>query len=104
MACYGERLLPLYRFDTASGRWRHQGGLIEPPLRLADVHYDADGRMVYPTHHDRSDETELDHYLQSARQLLQSLPRPQLPEHVAGLSADFEHLRWFGLSTESVQR
>ncbi len=104
VACYGERLLPLYRFDTASGRWRHQGGLIEPPLRLADVHYDADGRMVYPTHHDRADETELDHYLQSARQLLQSLPTPQLPEHVAGLSADFEHLRWFGLSTESVQR
>ena len=44
----GWRLLPDYLFDPASGRWRHRGGAVEPPLRLHDVTYDADGRLTYP--------------------------------------------------------
>ena len=30
------------------GLWRHRAGPVEPPLRLADVGYDADGVLRYP--------------------------------------------------------
>ena len=34
----GWRLLPDYRFDTATGLWHHRDGVVEPPLRLGDDH------------------------------------------------------------------
>ena len=34
---HGWRLLPEYRFDPATGLWRHRGGPVEPPLRLASA-------------------------------------------------------------------
>ena len=42
----GWRLLPDYRFDNTTGRWRHREGPVEPPLRLRDVGYAADGSLV----------------------------------------------------------
>ena len=36
----------------APGLWRHRAGPVEPPLRLADVGYDADGVLRYPRHGD----------------------------------------------------
>ena len=35
--------LPHYRFDPTTGLWRHRAGPVEPPLRLPDLRYDADG-------------------------------------------------------------
>ena len=35
----GWRLLGDYRFDPASGRWRHRAGVVKPPLRLDDMTY-----------------------------------------------------------------
>ena len=39
----GGRLLEDYRFDPATGLWRHRLGPVEPPLRLRQIHYDASG-------------------------------------------------------------
>ena len=39
VADHGWRLVPEYRFDMASGRWRHKDGPVEPPLRLSQLDY-----------------------------------------------------------------
>jgi selenocysteine lyase/cysteine desulfurase len=93
----GWRLLPDYRFDPASGMWRHHLGPAEPPMRLTDVSYDADGTMRYPHHPDRAGESELAGYLDQAREILAAAADLDLSEHAASVSADFDHLRWFDL-------
>ncbi|HEY5248344.1 MAG TPA: aminotransferase class V-fold PLP-dependent enzyme [Dermatophilaceae bacterium] len=93
----GWRLLGDYRFEPATGLWRHRQGPAEPPLRLSQVTYDAQGRMAYPRHHDRAPESELHRYLEEARALFQAAT-PASGEPTEGLvSADFEQLRWFDL-------
>ena len=64
-----------YRFDLASGRWRHKDGAVEPPLRLSQLHYD-DGVLTYPRHDDRAPESDLAVYLDEAHDLMESLPEP----------------------------
>lgn len=100
VARHGTQLLPDYRFDPATGRWRHRLGPMEPPLRLRQVTYAADGSMQYPHHPDRAPESDLDHYLQQALALF---TKPSAAadllddQHLLTPSADFEHLRWFDL-------
>lgn len=108
IADHGYKLVPQYRFDPDSGLWRHERGLIEPPLRLAQLAYGDDGRLTYPRHDDRAPESALAGYLAEARELLAALPDPYAdgePVHVADerLSEDFEHLRWFDLPPRSLQ-
>ena len=43
----GWRLLPWYRFEAATGMWRHAAGSPEPPLSLHDVSFGVDG-VSYP--------------------------------------------------------
>ncbi len=95
----GWKLLPDYRFNTTSGRWRHRNGAVEPPLRLSQVRYDADGVLRYPSHDDTAAESELLGYLANARKLLNGLAdlSGDLAGPGQGVSADFEHLRWFDL-------
>ena len=103
VAEYGWRLLPDYTFDPMSGLWRHRNGPIEPPLRLSQVYYDADGRLSYPHHEDRADESALAGYLEEGRRLLVDAQPDTQPTDSgqlvsAGLvRADFEELRWFEL-------
>jgi selenocysteine lyase/cysteine desulfurase len=93
----GWRLLGDYRFDPATGLWRHRQGPAEPPLRLRQVEYDALGKMLYPRHKDHAPESVLKCYLDEARVVLQSA-KPLSDEPIDDLvSADFEHLRWFDL-------
>ena len=93
----GWRLLPDYRFETATGLWKHRRSAPEPPLRLAHVTYDPDGVMCYPRHDDRAPESALAGYLDEARALFadRSGAAPADPGDL--VSADFEHLRWFDL-------
>ncbi|MFM9050562.1 MAG: aminotransferase, partial [Actinomycetota bacterium] len=95
----GERLLPLYRFEPATGLWRHHLGPVEPPLRMTDLSYDADGVLRYPHHDDRLPLSALQDHLTQARRLLQELPPLSADAH---LNADFDSLRWFPLPRESV--
>ncbi|MHB1474407.1 MAG: aminotransferase class V-fold PLP-dependent enzyme, partial [Dermatophilaceae bacterium] len=93
----GWRLLGDYRFEPATGLWRHHLGPAEPALRLSQVTYDVQGVMRYPRHQDRAPESELQRYLEEAKATLETAT-PASGEPLEGLlSADFEHLRWFDL-------
>jgi selenocysteine lyase/cysteine desulfurase len=105
VADQGARLLPDYRFDPASGLWRHRRGPVEPPLRLHALRYDQQGRLRFTASHPRPrDDTALAGYLEEARRLLAARPSPPDGDTPAapGLSADFEALRWFVLPPECL--
>jgi len=97
IAKHGWRLLPEYRFDTATGRWHHRGGPVEPPMRLRQLSYDDEGVLNFPRSHDQAPEADLQTYLDQAAQMFARLPAAQLVEDASLVSADFEHLRWFDL-------
>jgi selenocysteine lyase/cysteine desulfurase len=101
VASDGWKLLPHYRFDAATGLWRHRGGLVEPPLSLDDVRY-VDGAMGYPEHRRHAPESRLADHLDEARAIFASPPaaiRDGEPD-VQGVDEDFETLRWFWLPHE----
>ncbi|MCU1440013.1 MAG: aminotransferase class [Rhodoglobus sp.] len=109
VADHGWKLVPHYRFSLDTGLWRHENGPVEPPLRLAQLAYDADGVLTFPRHQERAPESVLEGYLADAAALLDALPDPYAggePPHVADdrLSEDFEHLRWFDLPAASLGR
>jgi selenocysteine lyase/cysteine desulfurase len=96
----GWRLLGDYRFDPATGLWRHRIGLVEPPLRLNQVGYDDDGTMRYPHHDDRAPESQLADYLTEAAGVLAAAEgggRTGELTSAGSVSDDFDHLRWFDL-------
>jgi selenocysteine lyase/cysteine desulfurase len=99
VAAHGFRLLPDYRFDPATGLWRHRDGPIEPPMRLHQVSYDARGSMRYPDHQERADESVLPGYLEEARDLFAGRADcdASCDDPAQRVSADFEALRWFEL-------
>ncbi len=102
IAEHGYKLVPQYRFSLDTGLWRHENGPIEPPMRLSQLAFDADGRLTFPRHNETAPESVLADYLAEAEALFASLPEPG-DEHVADrVSADFEHLRWFDLPTASL--
>jgi selenocysteine lyase/cysteine desulfurase len=94
VATDGWKLLPLYRFDPASGLWRHAAGVPEPPLSLDDIRYES-GHMVYEAHRHREPEERLADYLDEARRLLDAPPSSPLPSEGLAVGPDFESLRWF---------
>jgi selenocysteine lyase/cysteine desulfurase len=96
LARYGHRLLPDYRFDPHTGRWQHRYGPTEPPLRLRDVGFDAEGRLSWPEHRTQAGESALAGYLDQARALLTGRD-DRLDDGPTGLPDDFEALRWFHL-------
>jgi selenocysteine lyase/cysteine desulfurase len=101
VARHGWALLEDYRFDIATGLWKHRAGPVEPPLRLAEVHYDASGALVSPHHDDRADEDALAEHLADARALLAAAvvrekgPWAELPDELG-------HLQWFDLPAASL--
>jgi len=105
VASQGWRLLPEYRFDPATGLWRHRDGSVEPPLRLSQLSYDpVTGELRYPhLAGDRASEDVLAGYLDAARRRFELAPPwTETAPHPRGLSAEFEHLRWFELPDASL--
>jgi selenocysteine lyase/cysteine desulfurase len=100
VARHGWRLLEDYRFELSTGLWRHRRGAVEPPLRLAQISYDADGRMQYPRQTDRAPESELRNYLAQAAALFEAASSTD--DSAATLSDDLEQLRWFDLPAACV--
>ena len=97
----GWRLLGDYRFDPASGLWRHRAGLVDPPLSLRDVSY-ASGRATMPRHDATGGEELLAEHLRDGARLLADAGGPDLSSHPGNVSADFEHLRWFDLPVSAL--
>jgi selenocysteine lyase/cysteine desulfurase len=107
VATHGWKLLPDYRFDPASGLWRHRAGTVEPPLRLSHLHYDATtGALVRPPLDEaRAGEDALAGYLEAAQAVFDAAaPWDVGASATDGLSAEFEHLRWFDLPAVSLAR
>ncbi|WP_432831661.1 aminotransferase class V-fold PLP-dependent enzyme [Dactylosporangium sp. CA-092794] len=103
VATHGWALLPQYHFDPQTGLWRHRAGLVEPPLRLSQLTYTADGELTWPSRpsqHERAPESDLSGYLRYARELCDSLPPVEQPDGV--VSPNFEALRWFDLPAVSL--
>lgn len=99
----GWKLLGDYRFDPVSGLWRHRSGPVEPPLRLTDICYAADGTMVYPHHESGAPPSVLAGYLDEARQILAATVPPSRGD-TGQVSTDFDELRWFELPAVSLNR
>jgi selenocysteine lyase/cysteine desulfurase len=102
VARHGWRLLGDYRFDVAAGLWHHRDGVVEPPLRLTQVTYSDDGEMVYPHHDDTAPESALAEYLKEGEEVMLAAT-PASVDPPAGVSEDFEHLRWFDLPSTCLQ-
>ncbi len=99
----GWRLLGDYVFDPESGRWRHKDGVIEPPIRLSDFGYAADGTIAMPPPTPTGGEELLaQHLLDGAAILAAATPPDVEAGPLRSLSADFEHLRWFDLPEAAV--
>ncbi|WP_116115754.1 aminotransferase class V-fold PLP-dependent enzyme [Austwickia chelonae] len=102
----GWRLLPDYRFDPATGRWRHQAGPVEPPLRLSMLDWD-EGRLTYPSSHVTAPERALAGYLEEAQKIFTAAAEdPERDPQSWGTpaaSAEFEHLRWFELPAACLE-
>ena len=100
----GWRLIGDYVFDPESGLWTHRDGVVEPPVRLSDVRYGADGSLALPQARRRAGEEVLAEQLAEAARVLAAATPPDLSLHDADVSADFEHLRWFDLPVGTVTR
>ena len=98
----GWRLVPWYRFEPATGLWRHAAGSPEPPLSLDDISYDAAG-LHYPAHRHHEPESSLAEYLAEAERIfadpVAALGPPPEPKTLT-VGTDFESLRWFWLPDE----
>ena len=97
----GWRLLGDYRFETATGMWRHRDGVVTPPLSLHDISY-AGGAMSAPTSTATGGVELLAEHLREGAVVLGASEAPDLSRHPASVSADFEHLRWFDLPVECL--
>ena len=100
VAEHGWALLDDYRFDLASGLWRHVRGSSEPPVRLTEVHFDTEGRMRWPEGPQRAGEEVLEAQLARARAVLVATgdrPRTDAPTGRLVLTEAQERLRWFEL-------
>ncbi|TCC50676.1 aminotransferase class V-fold PLP-dependent enzyme [Kribbella capetownensis] len=97
----GWRLLGDYRFDPTNGLWRHHRGAVEPPLRLSEVGYDADGTLRYPRHDHTAPESALQVYLAEARDLLSTCQEESI-HHEGTVNSEFDHLRWFDLPSRCL--
>ncbi|MFC4950665.1 aminotransferase class V-fold PLP-dependent enzyme [Pseudonocardia sp. GCM10023141] len=104
VADHGRKLLTDYSFDPACGLWTHRAGPVEPPLRLDQISYDpATGQMHYPRHDEPLPESVLAGYLDDARATFAGAGGcPESDAAPLGVSAEFEHLRWFELPASCV--
>ncbi len=97
IASDGWKLLPLYRFDSATALWRHRDGLADPPASLQDLTY-AEGTPRWISARISQPLNKLSDYLEEAKTILASVPGDI--EESAALSIEAETLRWFPLPSE----
>jgi selenocysteine lyase/cysteine desulfurase len=99
----GVKLLTDYRFDPENGLWHHRAGATDPPLRLRDLRYDADGDLQVPRARRQAGDEAFEGYLERARRILADRSAPDLSVGTDPLSDDFESLRWFPLPAACLE-
>jgi selenocysteine lyase/cysteine desulfurase len=101
VADQGWRLLPHYRFDPASGMWRHRSASSTLPVTLQEMSFGFD-RLRGSVSWSSAPERALPGYLDEARSLLEDLDSAPLspPVDDPELSPEFERIRWFPLPAE----
>ena len=97
----GWKLLPLYRFDPATGLWHHREGGARPLLSLDGLSYDASGLGI-DTARRCAPESALARQLDDARRIIRAVETapPSAPPDPE-LSPEFERIRWFPLPSEA---
>ena len=105
VANYGWRLIPDYKFCSATGNWVHRKGRAKPAMRLHDISY-ASGTPTYESHHSQAGEETLDDCLRDAEAILQAGASEEhlAADHNGVYGPGFETLRWFPLPHEVVRR
>ncbi|MFI7547421.1 aminotransferase class V-fold PLP-dependent enzyme [Actinoplanes sp. NPDC049599] len=96
IAVGGHRLLADYHFDPHTGLWRHRHAAPGAPVRLADLHYTADGTLAGPARQASAGEEVLGGYLRHAAEVISDHP-DDVDDGATGLPPGFETLRWFHL-------
>lgn len=96
----GWRLLTDYRFDPATGHWRHRAGVIDPPISLHDIRYEP--TLSMPDRRCAAGLEMLAEQLRDGERILREAPEVDLTEHPGLVSDDFEHLRWFDLPPSAL--
>ncbi len=100
VASDGWKLLPDYRFEVATGLWRHKDGLVEPPMSLRDVEFTAGG-VRHRDHRATAGDEELSAFLADAKSILEGASdTARQPCDRVEVSEHFESLRWFVLPDE----
>ena len=93
-ATHGHRLLPCYRFDPATGLWRHRDA---PPDPLVSLRFEPSGRPAGTgVLHRRVPERVLPEYLRRARAIFAAHPARR-DDHDGPVLEAFDALRWFDL-------
>ncbi|MEP6798130.1 MAG: aminotransferase class V-fold PLP-dependent enzyme, partial [Lapillicoccus sp.] len=100
IAHHGAQLLGDYRFDPTTGLWRHRLSPGQPPVRLADIHYDDSGAMTCGPPPARSPAPTPEASLELAHQIVATLPHAP-PDPIVRSSSCLEELPpdlfWFEL-------
>ena len=101
VAADGWKLLPLYTFESSTGRWRHRESPTSSVMRLTELAY-ASGRLEYRSRHCTEPESALVGYLAEATRIFADARRltAGCADDDPNLGADFESLRWFPLPGE----
>jgi hypothetical protein len=104
VALDGWRLLGDYVFNPVTGRWRHRGGIVQPPNRLIDISYAVDGTMTAAHPGPTAGEDLLAAHLCDAAAILEAASGPlDLSIYPAGVTSGFERLRWFDLPASAIE-
>ena len=96
LADHGWKLLPLYRFDAASGLWRHRSSVPDAETSLRAWFHDP------PVRFPSASDTVLAGQLDAARAIIREVEAhpPRGPLDDPRISHEFERVRWFPLPGE----
>ncbi|MGH3019875.1 MAG: aminotransferase class V-fold PLP-dependent enzyme [Gaiellaceae bacterium] len=102
LADHGWKLLPLYRFDPATGLWHHRDRPRQPRVTLDDLSF-APGALGSIRRRATAKESVLPGYLTEARRIVAAVEaQPPAVDSPRPVSAQFERLRWFPLPHEAA--
>jgi selenocysteine lyase/cysteine desulfurase len=97
LADHGWKLLPLYRFDPASGLWQHRDAAPERLPALADALAGSTAPATAP-------ERVLERQLAAARELIAAIDAEPPTGADPDVGEAFERVRWFPLPSEGHRR